>query len=262
MITFLFLPFLGITIGYFLTRLHYFPLTSNTATLTFQPTWISFKTRMAERVFDFVTFINDILGLTALPQKHPYLKVSLIFTILLVLIWLFIKTRYKLIVFFLVCSIPLFGWPALLMHNQPRYYYLALPLFISIVLILVPIQKFSKTIRILCALAITLFICINATFLLHDLKRRELLYHPVTKAFEALVDKSQTQNRSICFVGLPPETHLFGACAQAVWLLRGNSEHPVFSIGQLPLDMQYQKFNPIYVTWDKLIQQFVILEPS
>lgn len=251
------LPLLAISLFYMLVRLHYFPLTVNTATLTFQPTWQSFKTRMIERVYDFVTFIVDIIGLTAIPKNNPLFKLSLIVIIFFILVWLFVKSNKKVIALFLAFSIPLFGWPALLMHNQTRYYYIALPLFIALVIILLPLQKLthlSKKITFVFFVSLTL---INAHFLFRDLKKREVLYHPVTKAFEQLVNNKTTANRSICFVGLPQETHLFGACAQAVWLLRGNENQPVFSIGKKPLPKDFQKYNPIYVEWDSIKQQFI-----
>lgn len=253
------LPFLGVTIFYFLVRLHYFPLTSNTATLTFEPTWQSFKMRILERTYDFVTFVIDMLGLTAFPKQNPALKASLILIIFSILLWLFIRSNKKLIVFFLVCSIPFFGWPAILMHNQPRYYYIALPLVMAIIILLVPIQKLSQPTRMVLVFAILVFISVNARFLLCDLKKREQIYHPVTKAFNLLISNKRIVDRSICFVGLPLEIHLFGACAQAIWLLRGNDKYPVFNIVKTPLEAQYQKFNPLYVTWDNEKQNFVIL---
>lgn len=256
--TLLTLPFLGITIFYFIVRLYYFPLTSNTATLTFEPTWLSFKTRILERTYDFVTFIADIFGLTALPKNNPLFKACLILIIFFVLLWLFIKSDKKKIVLFLACSIPLFGWPALLMHNQPRYYYMAIPLFMVIVIILLPIQKPSQDTRKFVTFAVIIFTNANAFFLLRDLKKRELLYHPVTKAFVQLATDIRTKNRALCFTALPPETHLFGACAQAIWLLKGDNKNPVFSINELPLENQYQKFNPLYVVWDNNNEQFVI----
>lgn len=254
---FLCLPFAAISILYLITRLHYFPLTSNTATLTFEPTWQSFITRMCQRYFDFITFVTDIFGLTALPQNNRFLKSSFILIICFMLIYLFIKSDKKKYVLFFTFSIPLFSWPALIMHNQPRYYYIALPLFIALVLLLLPLHRISKLMQRSCAVALIIFTCFNALFLLKDLKRRELIYHSVTKAFENLSKNKQIANRAICFLDLPQENHLFGACAQAMWLLRRNNKYPVFSITQAPIEKKYQKYNPIYVTWNKENQQFI-----
>jgi hypothetical protein len=253
-------PLFALSFFYLLVRLHFFPLTANTATLTFQPTWQSFKMRMMERVYDFVTFIVDMFGLTALPKNNHLLKASLIIIIFFTLVWFFIKSNKKKFVLFLACSIPLFGWPAILMHNQTRYYYIALPLFITLVILLLPIQKLKRTGQRIAVFAIVIFINTNALFLFHDLKRREGLYHPVTKAFKHLVKDKRTNNRTICFIDLPQETHLFGACAQAVWLLRGKNDHPVFSISQPKLEEQYPKFNPLYVQWDDYKKNFIILD--
>ncbi len=253
------LPFFAITFFYFIARLHFFPLTSNTATLTFEPTWLSFKTRMLSRAFDFITFISDVFGLTALPKNTPWFKGFLIFSICLLLLWFFTKTNKKMVALFLAFSIPLFGWPALLMHNQPRYYYIAIPLFIMLVIVLLPIQKLKTITKKLLLVAIITATIVNGIFLFHDLKRREQLYHPVTQAFTSLAKDSRTTNRAICFINLPQEPHLFGACAQAIWLLRGDSSHPVFNIAQEPLEAKYQKFNPLFIAWDNKKQQFHIL---
>jgi hypothetical protein len=124
-----------ITAGYLSVRVSLFPITHNTKTLTFELTLASFLNRLKERTFDFVTYGVDLLGLSWLPEGTMVIKITLGLGLLFLIGYFFyVNTRKSLLVFFLF-SIALFSWPALLLHYQRRYIYIAL-LFIPMFLVI------------------------------------------------------------------------------------------------------------------------------
>jgi len=214
--------------GYLLARLSLFPLTSNTSTLTFEPTLASFCKRMSSRLFDFVTYVVDMLGLswlpnsTQLPGYSTIIKFSLLSAIIICLLWLFIKNSQKKWALFLLWSTLLFSWPALLMHYQPRYIYLGLPFFIALLAVLLNRNKIA-------AILLSILIPCNALFLHQKLNVREKTLHHITSSFQELVKHPATHNRSICFLGLPGQWFHEGS-AQAVWWFGDDATYPVFQI--------------------------------
>ncbi len=126
-----------ISISYFATRALVFGFASsgNAGNLTFELSWTSFITRQKARLFDFVSYISDLLGLCWLPNNNQLLKGFIIASITLSLLALFYTSNKKRLLLFLYASTLLFSWPALLMHYQPRYIYLAIPFFTLAVLV-------------------------------------------------------------------------------------------------------------------------------
>ena len=250
-----------ISFFYITVRLHYFPLTNQTSTLTFQPTWHSFITRMSVRLFDFVTYVNDLLGLSWLPYNIRLIKALTITTILITIAWLWWRNTKKIYVIFGLISIPLFSWPALLMHYQPRYIYMALPWTLFIVLMLITYKNHQSTrwTKRIGKIAITLVICFNAAFLVHHLNRRQKTLHMITVAFQDLAKDPRINNRCLYFLGLPDQWFQQGT-AQAIWLLTDNDRNPIFQ-GALSItaDERSRNHNPLCVVWDDNTKKFRVV---
>lgn len=221
---------------YLITRLRFFPLTAATGTLTFEPTWHSFITRMSSRFYDFVTYISDVCALSALPIGHPYLKGTFIILMLGYASMLFFYNKRKGFILFCIASMLLFSWPALLMHYQPRYIYLALPWSSLIFLLLVTGCKkpvLGEIIRTpYCSTRsihrfLILPILIHACFLYYHLGQREEVLRIISSAFYQLAHNPVTNNRTLCFLALPPRWFHEGS-AQAVWMLKGNNTQKIY----------------------------------
>jgi hypothetical protein len=241
-----------VALGYLFLRLSLFPLTAETGTLTFQPTWNSFITRFSSRFYDAVSYGNELIGLSWLPSGHPWIKGTLLTMIMVigcVMIW---RNTQKKYVLFLLCSIPLFSWPAILMHLQPRYMYMALPLLIaSMALLIAPLQKWARILWLI-------LIIWNAGFLVHRMAQREKVLHMITTAFEKLVANPVTHGQSLCFVELPGHWFAQGT-AQAVWMLRHDESKPVFQLATTTLTPAIAQERPLIITWDNQHQTFVVV---
>jgi len=218
------LGFWLVSISYFVSRALVFGFapTGNTGNLTFEFTWTSFIARQKARVFDFVSYIVDMFGLCWLPGNNQLLKGALILGIIGMLLLLFFKSKKKLLLMFFYASTLLFSWPALLMHYQPRYIYLALPFFIGAVLISMRSIK-----HYLCIMLISCLISCNALFLFQQLKTRETALHNVTNSFTTLLNEHPATGKPLYFFALPH--HWFAMCvAQAVWFLSGRDNYSVY----------------------------------
>ncbi len=227
------LPFWCISLFYLGVRLMLFPFNAaHTGTLTFELTWYSFIKRQSERFFDFVTYASDFCGLSHLPTNHQILKGSLIVSLCLLLGWLFYYNSKKVYVLFAACSTLFFSWPALLMHYQPRYMYIAIPFSLLTVLLLVEFYqgyRVSSTTKKIAALLFSCLIATNAFMDMQGFYRREQRSYIPARAFHELVQNPITRGRAICFLCLPNQ-YLTVGCAQAVWLLSGDNTRPVFHI--------------------------------
>jgi hypothetical protein len=242
-----------ITTGCYLWwRLQLFPLTTQTGTLTFQPTWHSFITRFSSRFYDAVSYLNEFLGFSWIPLQHQWIKGTVILATLALLSILFVKNHHKKYVLFLLCSIPLFSWPAIIMHFQPRYIYMALPLMIAAAAFL--IDSAHQWIKI----ALGIFIMWNAVFLVHHLAQREKILHMITGAFSDIVANPITTKKSLCFVN-PPSCWFDQGTAQAVWLLRHDGSKPVFQVASTTLPSNITQENPLLVIWDQNSSKFMVL---
>ncbi len=221
--------FCFVSISYFISRaiVFGFASTGNPGNLTFDFTWHSFITRQKERLFDVISYVSDMLGLCWLPGNNQVLKGAMIVSIFCILFFLFIKSKQKLLLLFFYASTLLFSWPALLMHYQPRYLYLALPFFIAAVLVSVrPINRYMTV------TLFTLLITFNALFLIKQLKIREKALHQVTTAFTTLIKENPISNKPLYFFALPH--HWFAmSIAQAIWFLSGDDRYPVYHNGSV-----------------------------
>lgn len=228
------------SLGYWLVALSYtvcraliFPLTSNTSTLTFEPTWSSFITRQQARFFDFVTYATDLLGLSWLSSGNQLLKGTFLISIIIVISWLFFTSTKKSLMAFCAWSTLILSWPALLMHHQPRYLYLALPCIIAMVLIGIT-SYHHKTYFYYAAhsgsILAMIMLFLQSGFLLTRFKQREEVLFHITHSFEKLVQNEQIKHNPVCFVNLPTQWFAMGN-AQAIWLLTENNAYPVYHFG-------------------------------
>lgn len=218
-----------VALFYLMCRAATFPLTSNTKTLTFEPTLASFVARQKSRLFDFVSYISDMIGLSWLPQGNPVLKGSIIVTVILFLGWLFYNSTKKRLMLFSFFSMILFSWPALLMHYQPRYIYMALPFFILLFVIgITSYQRIRSTtwLQKPCAVACTLLLLFQTSFLVSRFKQREHVLNQVHTSFLKLTHHEAIKDNPLCFVNLPRHWFAMGT-AQAIWLLTNNKK-PVY----------------------------------
>ncbi len=177
--------FIFVSIFYFLFRLHLFPFKLDSS----EPSQLlSFFTNLSSRFFDLVTFVSDLAGLSFLPNGHQVLKGSLIICIFSFLIFLFIKSREKKLILFLLVLSAILMWPAIARYYSSRYLYKALPLFIFIFLIF--IRDFCRYKSVLAFKRIMIFTCLwvvfNMFFLFIVLKNYENLYHKIHVAFDEL----------------------------------------------------------------------------
>ncbi|MFA5306200.1 MAG: hypothetical protein WC365_02010 [Candidatus Babeliales bacterium] len=241
-----------ITGCYLWWRLQLFPLTAQTGTLTFQPNWHSFITRFSSRFYDAISYLNEFLGFSWLPLQHQLIKGTLIITMLALLSLLVVKNHHKKYVLFLLCSIPLFSWPAIIMHFQPRYIYLALPLMIAAVALL--IGSAHQWLKI----ALGILIGWNALFLVHHLAHREKILHMITVAFSDIVADPATAGKSLCFVDIPSCWFDQGT-TQAVWLLRHDAHKPVFQVAGTKISSSLAREKPLFIGWNTSSRKFMVL---
>jgi len=238
------------------TRLYFFPLTSNTKTLTFEPTLSSFITRIISRFFDFVTYTVDLFGLTWLPNNSRPLKFSVIFLLISLALWLFYYNTKKLHVLFIILSIGMFSWPALLMHYQPRYIYMSLAFVMLLFVFLKQFYAGPSWIRLNTLVPVgAMLLLFQTQFLTKHLSSREKDLHLITQAFQQLAQSPEICNRALCFFSLP--TRWFnGGSAQAIWMLHGNNDFPVYQFN-VPLHPTDGSPSRNYINLEKKENQFI-----
>lgn len=221
------LGFLCISISYFVSRALVFGFepTGNTGNLTFDFTVYSFITRQKARIFDFISYVSDMFGLCWLPGNNHVFKGTIILGFTTMLVYLFIKNKNKNFILLLYVSTLLFSWPALLMHYQPRYIYLALPFFILAISICLPKKRFTIAM-------LSILITCNGLFLIRQLKAREQALNIVTTSFTTLINEQPITGKPLYFFGLPH--HWFAMCvAQAIWFLSSKDNYPVYHNGSV-----------------------------
>jgi hypothetical protein len=195
---------------------------------------------MKSRGFDFVSYTADLFTLTWMPQKHPFLKGALILLISSLLIWIFIQNTKKPLLLFFTFSTIIFSWPALLMHYQPRYIYMAIPFFLLYVLVgimyrkntfyLHPQVNMNSIYKPVATTTATILLIFYATFLTKKLRLREKRLHKITQSFVDFLKNNQIKSRPLCFLGLPKYWFSMGT-AQAMWLLSNDDSYPVYQGG-------------------------------
>ena len=246
---------LKISIGYWLVALFYlitrasmFPINSNAKTFNCELNVSSFLNRLIVRVFDFVTYIADMLMLTWLPKNHQIINGLIILIFIIIFLILFIKNtihlrqgyggQEKIYILFLLFSTIIFSWPAILIQYQPRYIYMSIPFFILSLIILISYSElnfnFIKNKKFLYAL-LTATTILFALFLYNKLKLREKVLNHITVSFKELINNNTIQNqiknkKPLCFIALPPYWFDMGT-AQAMWFLTKDNSYPVYHFG-------------------------------
>ena len=230
--------FWGITAGYFVTRAYVMGLNSNVSTFTATPTLNGYLKKLSGRFFDAITYIADLFLLTGLPRNHQVIKGLLIASISASLCYLFWKSAQKKHLLFLTFCLASFSWPILLIHYQARYIYLLLPLSLFIAALCWKSSAITLETRKFLSKAGTvtgaLLVLCNLHYMKSSLKSREYVFGSTVQAFNDLLQTDVIKNKSthqpIAFVGLPD--HWFPlANAQAVWLMNGKDNFPVYNFG-------------------------------
>lgn len=249
---------------YFITRALIFPIDLNPkehTSFTFSLSLNSFLSRQKERFFDLVTYIANFFNLNIVPQNHQLIKGTLILFISTILIYLFIKNTKKSLITFLIFSVLIFSWPAILMHYQPRYIYLSLAFFVLTMIVLFKYQEtksFIYNYQKTFATFLLILISVNGVYLTKELKKNEAIRHNVMQAFTSLIQEKTIQdainaNKNLHFFNLNQYFEI--GIAQAMWMLSGKSDFNVYSSKEKP-----DKINPhtIYITLDSEKSKFII----
>ncbi len=256
------IPYWIITAFYLTVRAIVLPITSNTGTLNFKFNWPSFIARMKDRFFDFVSYISDILGLNWIPPQTQIFKGILIILLISFLIFLFIKNKKKSYILFLIFSVLIFSWPALLIQYQPRYIYMSLTFFILMIIIsfkfFKQIKIFYKFKNVIIIILISL-ITFNTIFLMKELKKREKIRAHITTSFNELIKNNTlldaiNNKTSLYFFNLPKQ--FSEGTAQALWMLTKNSTYNVYQYGKP--NNKNEKI--LSITWDYKLSKFKILK--
>ncbi|MFH1254102.1 MAG: hypothetical protein V1646_01575 [bacterium] len=218
--------FIFVSIFYLLFRLYLFPFKLDSSE---HSQLLSFFTNLSSRFFDLVTFLSDLGGLSFLPNGHQVIKGLLIILIFSFLLFLFIKSREKKLILFLLVLSAILMWPAIARYYSSRYLYKALPLFTFILLIFIKDFCQNKTALVFKRVMkfAWLLVVFNMCFLFVILKNYENLYHKIHVAFDELCMDARVQQRPLCFVGIPYGFFPTGA-AQAVWMRGVSTDHPIY----------------------------------
>ena len=215
--------FIFANIFYFLFRLYFFPFKFDSS----EPSiLIRFFTNLSSRFFDLVTFLSDLAGLSFLPNGHQIVKGSLIIVIFSFLLFLFIKSREKKLILFLLVIAAILMWPAIFRYYSSRYLYKALPLFIFILMIFVRDLCQTRSCTKIMSLA-WLLVLFNMVFLFVILKNNEKLYRKIHVAFDELCADARVKDRALGFVGIPYGFFPTGV-AQAVWMRGVPIDQPIY----------------------------------
>ncbi|MFA5075470.1 MAG: hypothetical protein WC436_05210 [Candidatus Babeliales bacterium] len=187
-----------------------------------------FFERQIERFLDYLTYLVNLINLNWLFGGHRFLKGFLILLICFLLIFPFIyKKKFKELIF-LSFSILLFSWPVIWLTHMPRYFYVAIPFFVFLVLFSVSfyIEKFAKNKKYIFIFLYSILI-FNICFLINAQIKQETKLNIIVSAFKDLASQNITDNKPICFIGLP--NTYFGSCnRQALYLYKKNYSCPVY----------------------------------
>ncbi|MBY0353690.1 glycosyltransferase family 39 protein [Candidatus Babeliales bacterium] len=209
---------------YLVVRLWLFPLQIKVLGGNFKQTFDVFVARQKERLGDWISYVCDYLYVGLIPSGNRLLKGSLVVLLLSCLVWPFFARRQYKELCFLVGSIILFTWPALLLYYQPRYLYVGLPFLFGIILYAVSYytSRFSVPAWGLYPFLFIL-LAVNATSFFYRQRTKERVLNTIITAFKGLVADQKIHDRAVWFVGLP--MHWFGSSnAQALWLLGGSAK--------------------------------------
>lgn len=225
-----------IFIFYCLARSHVMGINSTVATFSSQPTLQSYLQRLSGRFFDFVTYLTDLFGLTFLPNGHQCLKGGILLSLLFLIGYLWYHSNNKKIILWLFASILIFSWPIILIHYQPRYIYLILPMILTVFGLCFQEVNFSKKTSFLLFSTLFIMLFYNIWFIFTILKKREIVFGATYQAFHTLVTSSEFKQKRarqpILLAALPH--HWFAmANAQAIWLLSNTTEQnfPIYQFG-------------------------------
>jgi hypothetical protein len=231
-------PFFIMIFIYIFLRAKLFPFTSDSKN-SLQIFLTSF---FKNRLYPVINNVRDMFGFTWVPDGYLWIKLLIFFLIVSFLILLFIFNTKKPFILFFGLGTLLFLWPLILVGYSERYCYEALPFFILAILSCIEFSaiKIPKIVKIGSLFLIFFLIVINLIFVFFNLKCRADGSSLVARALVELEDSIKTNNKPLCFFGLPAVCYF---SAHGIWMLERNHNRPIyyeieqgiFTKGDLPI---------------------------
>jgi len=199
---------------------------------------ISIIEKFKVRTFDLISFVVDLLGFSWMPSGIRLLKGSCIVVFFVYLFSIFSLSKRKKLLISMVLAAILFCWPSILLRHQDRYLYIALPFFISFMIISIGdlLRERSNWKKALGRIGVFLISSLSVLGVRHNydfMKSREYKFFHSDEALRHLVKNPKLSARPICFVGVPRAWFPSEGIAQAVWIYRGNNNVPVYYDNQM-----------------------------
>ncbi|MHA1696363.1 MAG: hypothetical protein ACTSUG_13935 [Candidatus Helarchaeota archaeon] len=212
------------TIGFWIIVLGFFSLR-----IYLHPKVAPIFTQLKNRLFSFhiseiKAFVTDVFGLTWIPNNYFLIKITIIFFVFSLFLWLFIKNTKKIYIIYFLSSAFILLWPSYIRSYVPRYLYEVYP-FILIAFVLcfkyyknqnLFYQKpLYKKIGIFSLIFIVLFFI---TFTTTTFSKRAKIHSIKKTATKHLINNPKIKNRALYFLATP--LHYFsGGYNELLWIM-------------------------------------------
>jgi len=228
---------LGLTLGYFIcvglylgARIYLYPFKSTGQGLNLLASLLAWATKLPTRLEEFLFFFYDYLNLSWLPWGNKGLKLIIIAPLLMLFLWLFIKSTKKILILFSFFAFAVMLWPCFYINYSPRYLYESYPFaLITFVLLFAFSGDFNKIIKRFGLVFLSLLCFLNIIMTLQNLKTRETKLFTIKQAFLALKNDTRITSgtRPLCFLAFPLDGFGTGI-EQAAWLYLTPPANPVY----------------------------------
>ncbi len=238
------LPYYLISLMYLGVRFILFPV-GESAAIKAIPSLGSVIWYLKTRFYDFVTILVDTLGVNIVPSGYSSIKFLFLLAFLAVIGVIFFYTKKKVLMALMAAGFLLMAWPSFVLGHQPRYLYEAYPWLVGMIFVGVLFFKRHRNMRRFARMGTTLASCIIGIGIVHSvsvMQSRECLTYRTSLALERLVADFRTQDRALCFVGVPNTLFPPSGIAQAVRMYSGDHGRKVFHDGVLST-YDHTKFN-------------------
>lgn len=218
-------PLLCASISFLLLRLLLYPWQVDTHTTLHT----SFASKLLKKIPELKVFLYDFFALSWLPWGHPLLRGSILIFMLVMLVFFFIKNKYKLIILTLFCCSTLMLWPSLPGHYNPRYFYESYGFILAAQLLLMHGVRLHipHIFKQITAFLFCLSVSMQGLFCFYNFSVHETKYGTFHNAIEKLLYTPGINRRPLVFLGHPAEG--FGDhFAQFFWTMFDNKNHPVY----------------------------------
>jgi hypothetical protein len=188
----------------------------------------NFLAHLKNRYADIASFLTEFFYLSLFIKPHNfYGKFFLLLTLLISLLYLFFRSKYKQQIILIILAALSLMWPIFIKEYLSRYIYYAIPFFIMALIFLIKkitLHKKAKTNLVLCLL---LIIFLSKNKISQGMKWYEQNSHKLMVACNQLLQNKEIQNKPICFVGLSRIFSNF-PLAQYLWLNNINRNLPIY----------------------------------